>query len=173
MVSHSRYKKCWKEPEPMSLRRIFFCACPVIILFITSANVFAQDDAAGRAMQSIRSEAIRADMRFLCDDLLEGRGTGSRGYDIAAKFLAARFEALGLKPAGDNGGFLQVVPFHSMRTDGSRSTLTLIRAGKQENLVFAQDFLVHGDAGRGEVTVEAPIVFVGFGITAPEQNYDD
>jgi Peptidase family M28 len=158
----------------MNRGRIFSCLCfAIAILCILSTSAFAADDAAGKAMQSIHPEAIRADMRFLSDDLLEGRGTGSRGYEIAAKFLATQFEGLGLKAAGENGTFLQTVPFHSMKADASRSTFTLNRGGKEENLVFAQDFLLHGDAGRSEVTVEAPIVFAGFGVTAPEQNYDD
>jgi hypothetical protein len=54
-------------------------------------------------MASIRPEAIRADMRFLSDNLLEVRGTGARGHELAAKFVAAQFEQMGLEPAGDGG----------------------------------------------------------------------
>src|SRR5450432_22623 len=111
----------------------------LLLLFLTPAGL-ASDDPAGAAMTTIRAEAIRADMRFLSDDLLEGRGTGSRGYDIAAKFMATQFESLGLQPAGDNGTYFQTVPLRSMKIDESKSTLSLSRAGKEESLTFRTDY---------------------------------
>ena len=130
-------------------------------------------DAAGDAMQTIRPEAIRANMRFLSDDLLEGRGTGTRGHEIAAKFMAAEFESIGLAPAGDAGTYFQNVPLRAARPDEAKTSLTVLRGGKQETLVFRKDYLVPGDPGRKESDVEAPVVYVGFGVTAPELNYDD
>ena len=124
-------------------------------------------------MATIRPEAIRADMRFLSDDLLEGRGTGSRGYETAAKFMATQFESMGLQPAGDGGTYFQSVPLRSMRIDKSRTVLSLTRAGKEEILTFGKDYVTRGNPGRPETSVEAPVVFVGFGVTAPEQGYDD
>src|ERR1700689_479841 len=62
-------------------------------------------------LRGINAEHIRAHVRFLADDLLEGRGTGARGGDIAAKYIATQFALDGLKPAGDNGGYLQKVEF--------------------------------------------------------------
>jgi hypothetical protein len=130
-------------------------------------------DAADEAMSTIRPEAIRGDMRFLSDDLLEGRGTGTRGYELAAEFMATQFETVGLKPAGDNGTYFQNVPLRSLRPDENRTTLSLTRAGNEETLIFREDYILHGDPGRADVSVEAPVVFVGFGVTAPEQTYDD
>ena len=86
-------------------------------------------DAADTAMATIHPEAIRADMRFLSDDLLEGRGTATRGHELAAKFMATQFESLGLEPAGDNGTYFQNVPLRSMRPDTSKTTFTLTRGG--------------------------------------------
>src|SRR5258708_17143078 len=68
------------------------------------------------AMRSIDAERIRAHVRFLSDDLLEGRGTGARGGDIAAKYIATQFALDGLKPAGDDGGYLQKVDFTGVHT---------------------------------------------------------
>src|SRR5450755_658799 len=68
------------------------------------------------AMRSIDAERIRAHVRFLADDLLEGRGTGARGGDIAANYIAAQFALDGLKPAGDNGSYLQKVEFTGVHT---------------------------------------------------------
>ena len=158
----------------MSLRRVLSCICPTLMFcFLSFVSAFAVDDAADKAMQSIRPESLRAEIRYLSDDLLEGRGTGTRGYDIAAKFMATQFEALGLKPGAANGSFLQTVPYRSMHADALRSTVTLVRGGKEEKLEFVKDFLATPDPGRPSVSVEAPIVFVGFGVTAPAQNYDD
>lgn len=130
-------------------------------------------DAADRAMSTIRPEAIRADMRFLSDDLLEGRGTATRGHELAAKFMAAQFEGLGLQPAGDAGTYFQEVPLRSFKPDEGKTTFTVTRAGKEETLTFRTDYIVGGDPSRPAVSVEAPVVFVGFGVTAPDQGYDD
>ena len=134
---------------------------------------FAGGDRADEAMSTIRPEAIRGDMRFLSDDLLEGRGTGTRGYELAAKFMATQFEALGLQPAGDGATYFQSVPLRSLRADESQAALTWTRGGKEEALAFRADYILHGDPGRAESSLEAPVVFVGFGVTAPEQGYDD
>jgi len=143
------------------------------VLFARTYSVHANPDAVDEAMSSIRPEAIRADMRFLSDDALEGRGTGSRGYDIAAKFMATQFESLGLQPAGDNGSYFQNVPLRSAKIDETKTTLILSRSGKDETLKFRQDYISLADPARPETSVEAPIVFVDHGVTAPEKGYDD
>jgi Zn-dependent M28 family amino/carboxypeptidase len=130
-------------------------------------------DAAEQAMAAISADGIRADMRFLSDDLLEGRGTATRGHELAAKFAATRFEGLGLQPAGDNGSWYQNVPLRSVKPDEAKTSLTVTRDGKAETLEFRKDYLVAGDPTRADVSVEAAVVFVGYGVTAPEQHYDD
>jgi hypothetical protein len=152
---------------------VALCAVAVGAALIQSHDVRAEGDAADAAMATIRPEAIRADMRFLADDLLEGRGTATRGHEIAAKFMASQFEALGLEPAGENGTYFQSVPLRSAHTDETKTSLTLMRGGKEETLVFRKDYITPGDPGRMESSVEAPVVFVGDGVTAPEQGYDD
>jgi hypothetical protein len=160
-------------PRPHRHIPQYLVALTFLSLLATNATVSAKPDAAEEAMQSIRPEAIRASMRFLADDALEGRGTGTRGYDLAAKFMASQFESLGLQPAGDHGTYFQNVPLRSMRPDESKTTFTINRGGQQQTLVFRKDYLSYGDPARAETSVEAPIVFVGEGVTAPDQNYDD
>jgi hypothetical protein len=121
----------------------------------------------------IRPEAIRADMRFLADDLLEGRRAGTRGHLIAAHFIAAQFESMGLAPAGDNGTFFQDVPLQSAEVNESSSSFKWTGAGAADTLKFREDYVLNGDPGRDDSQVSAPIVFVGFGISAPDQHYDD
>jgi hypothetical protein len=108
-------------------------AIPVLCAVIASqrfAAVAASGDRAEEALASIRPEAIRADMRFLSDDLLEGRGTGARGHELAAKFVAAQFEQMGLEPAGDGGTYFQRVPLREYRADEENTTVVCRSPGK-------------------------------------------
>ena len=95
-------------------------ACSVLAAVLLSGSDAASTspDAAEQAMATIRPEAIRADMRFLSDDLLEGRGTATRGHEVAAKFMATQFEGLGLQPVGD-GGTYSSMPRRSSRASFS------------------------------------------------------
>jgi hypothetical protein len=124
------------------------------------------------AMDTVRPQAIRAHVRFLADDLLEGRDTPSTGTEIAARYIASHFEQLGIKPAGDNGTYLQQVPFVSTRVDPAKTRITITAAGQQTDLAFQRDFIWNGP-GTAACRAEAPLVFAGYGITAPEYQYDD
>jgi hypothetical protein len=155
--------------------RLALCMNTLIVIALLGGTriVLAGKDAAEEVSATIRPEALRADMRFLADDLLEGRGTGTRGHEIAARFMASEFEAMRLEPAGDNGTYFQSVPLRSIEPDQERTTLSLWRRGKERVLIFGRDFLSLGDPGRTDVSVEAPVLYLGFGVTAPEQGYDD
>ncbi|MGO9258268.1 MAG: M28 family metallopeptidase [Bryobacteraceae bacterium] len=124
-------------------------------------------------MRQIRPEAIRAHMRFLADDLLEGRGTGTRGYELAAKYVASQFEGLGLQPGGTNGTYFQVVRLRRMELVPGQSSMTLVRDGREEPLAFERDFAMGGSAVYPDTSVRAPAVFVGFGVEAPDLGYND
>ncbi|HEY1264167.1 MAG TPA: M28 family metallopeptidase [Terriglobales bacterium] len=121
----------------------------------------------------IRPESIRAQMEFLSDDLLEGRATGSRGFLLAAKYVAAQFKEMGLQPAGTNGSYFQNLRFRSIQLQSDHSSVVLKRDGAEERLVIAQDYLAEGNPLHEDAQVEAPVVFVGYGVTAPEEHYDD
>jgi len=155
----------------LQTRRWLYVSAVVLLLWVDF--LWAQEGPSDAAMASIRPEAIRADMRFLSDDLLEGRGTATRGFDIAAKFMATQFEGMGLQPAGDNGTYFQYVPLRRVKPDPANSSLVWSRGGKEETLAFGKDYLPAVDPARADRSVEAPVVFVSYGVTAPEQNYDD
>ena len=160
---------------PRSKHVHLFSLCAMILLLLCTGtySVYANPDAAEEAMSAIHPEAIRAGMRFLSDDALEGRGTGSRGYDIAAKFMASQFESLGLQPGGDNGSYFQKVPLRLAKPDETKTTVVLSRSGKDQTLIFRKDYISHGNPVLPETSVEAPVVFAGDGVTAPDQGYDD
>jgi Zn-dependent M28 family amino/carboxypeptidase len=125
------------------------------------------------AMEGISPDRIRAHIQFLADDLLEGRGTGTRGGDIAAHYIATQFALYGLKPAGDDGGYLQRVDFTGVQTeDGTTASLVPAR-GSPEDLTRGTDYVVGNQTQTDSVDIDAPIVFAGYGIEAPEYRWDD
>jgi Zn-dependent M28 family amino/carboxypeptidase len=122
---------------------------------------------------TVEAEAIRAHVEFLADDLLEGRLAGSRGYDIAARYVAAQFGALRLEPAGDDGTWLQTVPLLEATRDAPAATFRLHKQGSRQSFEPLEHFVPGVDYGREAVDVSGEIVFVGYGVTAPELDYDD
>ena len=125
------------------------------------------------ALQSIHPEAIEAHIAFLADDLLEGREAGTRGYDLAAKYVATYFQAMGLKPAGRNNTYFQNVPLRSTRLDLDESSVTLWREGWTKKLRSGEDYILSPSATSEQNEIRGPLIFVGFGVTAPEFEYDD
>jgi len=142
-------------------------------MVLLAAVVNAADDSATSGLQAIRGERIRAAMKFLADDALEGRGTATRGHELAAKYVASEFEAAGLEPAGDDGSYFQRVPLRAGLADPARSQMVLVRGGHEETFAAREDFITQADAARLDTMVEAPVVYVGKGVSAPELNYDD
>jgi Zn-dependent M28 family amino/carboxypeptidase len=124
-------------------------------------------------METINPERIRAHVRFLSHDLLEGRGTGQRGGEIAAEYIATQFALYGLKPAGDNGSYLQKVPLVGI-TPLPQTTFGFVSGnGRPTQLKVLDEYVAYDQTQQPESTVDAPIVFVGYGIEAPEYNWDD
>jgi Zn-dependent M28 family amino/carboxypeptidase len=129
--------------------------------------------AASASLQGIDAERIRAHVRFLADDLLEGRGTGTRGSDLAAKYIATQFALYGLKPAGDDGGYLQKVAFTGVHTLATTQASLQPEHGGALTLKLGQDFVVGNQTQTDSVDIDAPLVFVGYGIEAPEYQWND
>jgi Zn-dependent M28 family amino/carboxypeptidase len=124
-------------------------------------------------MQGIEARHIAEHVRFLANDLLEGRGPGTRGGDIAASYIAAQFALYGLKPAGDNGSFLQKVEFVGVKTLPATSASLQPLQGSAIELKLAEDYVVGNQSQTDTVDIEAPMVFVGYGIEAPEYQWND
>jgi Zn-dependent M28 family amino/carboxypeptidase len=149
-------------------------------LFLALTTVLAAQpqtglpDAAAAAANSIDSEKIRATVKYLADDALEGRGTGQRGGDQAADWIAAQFKAYGLLPAGDHGSYFQRVGFYGVTTDPQETRFAFTgKDGKETALKFADDFVATDQTHSEKSVIDAPIVYVGYGIDAPEYTWDD
>jgi len=129
------------------------------------------------AVARITAAEISGHLRFLSDDLLEGRKPGQPGSDLAIKYLASQLEAFGFKPGGENGTFLQPVPLIELRAEVPRDVH--FSANGQDVTLHAlggsdADLVLEPNAHIDRAAVEgAPLVFAGYGITAPEYGWDD
>lgn len=139
----------------------------------TAPNIPGLTPAAEKSLRAIDPEKIRAHVRFLSSDLLEGRGPGQRGGMLAAEYVATELALYGLEPFGDNGSYFQTVPMVNIRTL-PRTTFTLTaKNGDTQTLRGGDDYIAINPMLTEEANVEAPIVFVGYGINAPEYKWND
>ena len=124
------------------------------------------------AMQKIDPERIRAHVRFLSHDLIEGRGTGQRGGDIAAEYMGTQFALYGLKPVGDSGTYLQKVPMVGI-TPAPETTFSLVSSKGTTDLKPLENYVAYDQTQQAQSDIDADIVYVGYGIEAPEYKWDD
>ena len=125
------------------------------------------------ALETITPEHIRWHVRYLSHDLLEGRGTGQRGGDIAAEYIATQFAEYGLKPAGDHGTYMQKVPLVGITTLPETTFSLVPKQGETMNLKPLDEYVAYDQTQQAQSDVDADIVFVGYGIEAPEYGWDD
>src|SRR3989440_12751646 len=112
-----------------------------------------------------------AHLRFLANDLLEGRAPATRGGRIAAEYIAVQFQALGLKPAGANGSYFQPIALVGMTP---QPTFAWGRAGgPADSLGFRDAFVAWAERPEADISSDGDVVFVGYGIRAAEWKWDD
>ncbi|KQT34894.1 aminopeptidase [Sphingomonas sp. Leaf412] len=117
--------------------------------------------------------AMRAHVLFLASDALRGREAGTHDYDVAAQYVAAQFYAAGLRPAGDAGAYLQRVPLVTYRAADKGKLRWKPARGRAKALKFGTDYVPLADARAATTTLDAPVVFVGHGVSAPQFGHDD
>ena len=136
-----------------------------------AAKTLAESELADASV--IDEATIRGHVRFLADDLLEGRGPGSRGDSLAQLYISTQFQTLGLQPAAADGGWLQPVPLIGVRTLAPEQ-VTFTAGDKSISLKTTEDMMSTIGSPKTEATVhDAEIVFVGYGIQAPEYEWND
>jgi hypothetical protein len=141
------------------------------VALVLAGTAVAQDSAAP-AGPTFSADRFKAHVAFLSDDMLEGRDTGSRGYQIGAAYVASQFMALGLEPGGEGGGWYQQVPLRSASLAG-KPVMTLSGPGGRQSWENGTSMLVRPSLVAEEVDFTAPAVFVGYGLDAPDQGADD
>ncbi len=169
---------------PLSFRRRVALLVAAVTLATGCGGGAASSSAAGApsldspeinaALAGFSGDRIRQHMSVLADDSLEGRGLGTRGFEGALRYIEATLTSYGLQPAGENGGFRQRVPLRNSVVVTDRSSLGVGSAAGSKTLVYGKDYLLNADPLRDEVTInDAPVVFVGYGVSAPAFGYDD
>ena len=154
---------------------------PSLVMFIFPLLILAacgQDEAVApatdedAAVSAVTRQGLEAHVAFLADDAREGRMAGAAGHVEAAQYVADRFAKFGLEPGGDDGWFQQV-PLISYRIDEESTTLIAHRDGEDTELLYKEHFTMGGDIVREQNLVRAEVVYVGFGVHAPELGYSD
>jgi hypothetical protein len=141
----------------------------VVLALITLPVVAAENT----TWPMVRAEAIRGHVEFLANDLLEGRAAATRGYDIAAAYVATQFRQCGLKPAGTESSFYQTVPLLEATPVLPGSAAKLVAEGDDVEFEYGTDYLPSADFLSASSTLSAPLAFAGYGIEAPELSYND
>ena len=149
------------------------CLCVTKLAVRSSAQGKTTASSSVHPEIGINPENIRAHVKFLSSDLLEGRGTGQRGGDLAAEYIATQFALYGLKPAGDKGTYFQNVPMVGVKTLPETTFKFNEASGKTFEAKNMTDFVTNNESQSETADIDAPIVFVGYGITAPEYGWDD
>lgn len=141
----------------------------ILLLFFT-VGLYAQNLESG--MEIISAKELKKHLKYLGSDLFAGRGTGELGGELAAKYLALQFKEIGLEPIGDNNTYYQYVPLHGSKAEKS-SELYVYSDGNNFRLNLEKDFLMLNTGEQTYLPLPVPLVFVGYGIIAPEYDYND
>jgi Zn-dependent M28 family amino/carboxypeptidase len=145
---------------------------PLLTALISIPSGWSPDEK--RAAQSVTASAIAAHVRFLADDLLEGRGPGTRGSELAMRYIATEMQRLGLKPAGDAGGFFQRFTIVGLKSRVVAPPTFTFERKPQLTLQPVADCVVSpGTQAESQKIDGAELVFAGYGIDAPEQKWND
>jgi Zn-dependent M28 family amino/carboxypeptidase len=160
--------------------RFAFLRITLANLITSAAMVAAQSPAAppnvpaavSQGLKEFSADAIKGHIKFLSDDLLEGRGPGTRGDELAQLYLATQFESYGLQPAGDNGTYFQAVPLIGISTQ-PHTKLTFQRDAQTLEPKLLDDYVATDQTQSGSAMLDSDVVFVGHGVVAPEYKWDD
>jgi Zn-dependent M28 family amino/carboxypeptidase len=143
----------------------------VVAAFLTGFGTAASAQAgAGAPLPAVNVRALDAHLRYLADDLLEGRAPATRGGELAARYIAAQFQTLGLEPAAPGASYFQRV---ALVGTTPRGTLAWGARGAERPLAFGDDFVAWAERPDTQLMADAELVFVGYGIAAPEWQWDD
>ena len=142
-----------------------------ILIALAASLALAGHHAAAQQAPTVTEAPLRAHLSFLADDLLEGRGTGQRGGELAVRYLETQAAVIGLKQL-PGGGYRQPVLFEGTKLLPG-SAVRFEAASQAIAPVNGQDIVFGTSSGKAEVTLDAPLVFVGYGVRAEEENWDD
>jgi Zn-dependent M28 family amino/carboxypeptidase len=152
-------------------RRTALLGCTLLAALSTLTAAARDTRSAPDLPPHVLEAPLRAHLSFLADDLLEGRGTGQRGGELTVRYLETQAAAIGLKPAAGTG-YRQKVELVGQKTQPG-SLLRFEAGGKRIDATFGTDVVFANAGGQPDSRLDAPIVFVGYGIDAPDEGWND
>ncbi|HEY7751610.1 MAG TPA: hypothetical protein VH917_04905, partial [Ignavibacteriaceae bacterium] len=146
---------------------------PILLFcFISFATAQTESSDSNISGDSISIDNISKHVQILASDEFGGRGTGQPGGDLAAKYLESEFRKIGLKPSGDDKTFYQYIPMHSSEVKNS-SQLVIYQNERNITLNLGKDYLMLTSGEQTYIPTPVSLVFAGYGIQAPEFDYND
>src|SRR5204862_5774963 len=147
----------------------------VALLLTAATSLFAADELAQRlepALEAITPDGMLAHIKVLSSDEFEGRAPGTKGEELSIKYISDQFRSIGLKPGNPDGSYFQEVPLAGIKSDPK---MVLAVAGKPPmELKYSDDFVASSARLQPEIKVDnSDLVFVGYGVVAPEYGWDD
>src|SRR5689334_19008117 len=153
------------------MKTLRFCCA---VLFASTLSLLAEDKVAEKlkpALDVITPDALLAHIKILASNEFEGRAPGSKGEELSIKYISDQFKSIGLKPGNPDGSYFQEVPLAGIKSDPK---MQLVVNGKPPmDLKFADDFVASSARLQNEIKIDnSDIVFVGYGVVAPEYGWD-
>jgi len=146
----------------------------VVILWAAATSLLAADELALRlqpALEAITPDGLLAHIKILASDEFEGRAPGTKGEELSVKYISDQFKQIGLKPGNPDGSYVQEVPLAGIK---SEPTMSFTVGDKTTELKYPDDFVASSARLQSEIKVNnSDVVFVGYGIIAPEYGWDD
>jgi hypothetical protein len=162
----------WRRGFIPAKQSLLCIACVSTVLAAPHVRAAAESEPAADVPR-IAGAQVRAHIEFLADDLLEGREAGTRGFDLAAKYVATVLKDAGLKPAADDGTYFQKVPLRKSTLGASVLSVTPKSGGTATTITIPDEGVVLSNHNVPSVDASGDVVFAGYGVTAPEIAYDD
>jgi Zn-dependent M28 family amino/carboxypeptidase len=144
------------------------------IFFAAAASLFANDELTERlrpALEAITPDGLLAHIKVLASDEFEGRAPGTKGEELSVKYITDQFKKVGLKPGNPDGTYTQEVPLAGIK---SEPQMSFVISDKRMDLKYPDDFVASSARLQPEIKIEkSDLVFVGYGVVAPEYGWDD
>ena len=149
----------------------------LLLALLEAQNLAAQSTTLPKPLRkplnNVSAANYEAHVRYLADDKLQGRLPGTPGYQMAVDYVVEQYKKRGVLPAGENGTYLQTVRLRRAFTEPGATLRLQAPQGPEQALTYGSDFTLYPNPAEASTTVAAPLVFAGFGISAPELGYDD
>ncbi|MDX5421675.1 MAG: M20/M25/M40 family metallo-hydrolase [Hymenobacteraceae bacterium] len=148
-------------------------SCGLLLQGSASAQSLTLDKPVEKSLNKVKPNDIKAHIKYLADDRLMGRKPGTEGYQMAVDYVVEHYKKAGIEPGGENGTYLQLVRLRQSFPGKEASMVLADSTGSEFKLTYNKDFSIFPHAEEPKVSMEAPLVFVGYGISTPDLGYND